>query len=362
MDVAAEFPGLAQSTYLDSCAHGLLPARSRRAIERHLDRWEGAPDWAAWTETIEAARKAFARFIGAHDDEVAVQANATSGIAAVMNAMPVGSRIATLDIDFPTTGFVAQRQAARGVSHDHLRLGLVPRVEPWGRATKTATLACVPAVASFSGYRLNLAAFAEKAHAQGTRLMVDAFQACGTFPIDVERDRVDFLVSGVYKWLLAPAGLAFLYARRDTHAMVPTTSGWYGADPASPFEPLGPLARDARRFQYGGPSVIACAALLESLALIEEVGVANIERTNRVLVERVLDHCATRKYEVLTPAAHADRASIVTFRVPDLQRALAACAREKVIVNSRLDGIRVSPHFYNTAADVDRLFSVLDAA
>jgi len=61
---------------------------------------------------------------------------------------------------------------------------------------------------------------------------------------------------------------------------------------------------------------------------------------------------------VLTPRdAHA---SIVTFRVPRLDRALEALAREKVIVNPRLGGIRVSPHFYNSEQDIDRLFAVLD--
>jgi len=359
-DWSSEFPGLQTSTYLNSCAHGLLPRRARRAIEAHLDRWEGAPDWGEWTASVDAARKAFARLIGAREDEIAVQANATSGIAAVMNTVPRG-RIVTLDVDFPTSGFVAQRQEARGVRHEHLRDG-VPRADTWATKAKGAALACIPAVASFSGARLDVAGFASRAKEMDVPLLVDGFQAVGTYPIDVRRLDVDFLVTGVYKWLMAPAGLAFLYVRRDHHARLPTTSGWYAAADAYAFDPLGELAPDARRYQYGGPSVVACAALVESLAILEEQGLAAVEAHNRALIDRIIEHCHTRKLEMLTPEAPEERASIVTFRVPDLARALAACERGRVAVNTRLGGLRVSPHFYNTAADVDRLFAVLDAA
>jgi selenocysteine lyase/cysteine desulfurase len=367
MDWSREFPGLTQTTYLNSCAHGLLPRRTRAALERHLDLWTGHPDWDAWNAAIEDARAGFARLIGAHDDEVAVQANATSGLAAVMNALPAtGARreVLTCDLDFPTAPFLARRQMARGMAHRHLKTAGGPlRVDEWRRALGPQTaLACVPGVASFTGYRFDVAAFARAAHEAGAPLLVDHFQGAGTFPLDVHRADVDFLVTGVYKWLLGPVGLAFLYVKREHHGLLPTTSGWYGARAPYAFNPMDDLAPDARRFQYGGASVMGCVAASESLRLLGEVGLGNVERHNRALVERVMEGARERKWEVLTPEAPEERASIVTFRVPDLEGALAACAREKVVVNARLGGIRVSPHFYNRAEDVDRLFAVLDAA
>lgn len=364
MDWSAEFPGLVHGTYLNSCAHGLLPRRTRAAMERHLDRWTAAPDWEQWGTEAEGARAAFATFIGARTEDVATQANASSGISAVMNALPVPGprrRIVTLGIDFPTAPFVAERMASRGFTHTHVE-GSV-RVEEWARhLADDVALACIPAVASFSGYRLDVPAFARAAHAKGVPVLVDAFQACGTYPIDVRAWDVDFLVTGVYKWLMAPAGLAYLYVKPEQQRLVPTTGGWYAnADPAR-FDPLAGLAPDARRFQYGGPSIIACAALRESLALLQDAGLANVERRNRELVERVMSHARERKWEILTPEEPRERASIVTIRVPDLARALAACKRNGVAINTRLGGIRVSPHFYNRDADVDRLFATLDAA
>jgi selenocysteine lyase/cysteine desulfurase len=224
---------------------------------------------------------------------------------------------------------------------------------------KGAALSVIPAVASFSGYKLDIAEFAREAHAHDVPVLVDAFQATGTYPIDVKRADVDFLVTGVYKWLLAPAGLAFLYVRPDHHALAPTTGGWYAAADQGAFDPLDEPAPDARRFQYGGPSIVACVAATGAIELLLEVGLANIERHNARLIERIATHARERKWEIVTPES---RASIITFRVPDQAKALAACARENVVINPRLGGLRVSPHFYNTEADVDRLFDVLDRA
>lgn len=365
MDWASEFPGVTASTYLNSCSHGLLPRRTRAAVDAHLARWESDPDWDAWNVAIEDARRAFARLIGARDDEVAVQANASSAIASVMNALPAGGArraLVTCDLDFPTAPFLAERQRERGFEHRHLRVAPRPlRVEAWAREMREdVALGCAPAVASFTGARLDAKGLVDAAHAHGVPVLLDAFQAVGTYPIDVRRLDVDFLVSGVYKWLLAPAGLAFLYVRRDHHALRPTTSGWYGAATPYKFDPFEDLAPDARRFQYGGASVMGCAAAAASLRLLDELGIARIEGLDRALVDRVLGHAAQRKYEVLTPEDAHERASIVTFRVPHLERALEACRRERVVLNSRLGGLRVSPHFYNSAADVDRLFEVLD--
>ena len=365
MDWSQEFSGLAHATYLNSCSYGLLPMRTRRAVEGHLQRWTEFPDWDQWTADLERARRAFARLIHADPDEIAIHANASGATASVLTAFPAsGARreVLTLDLDFPTSPALAERQRERGLTHAHLRTpGLVLRADEWRRhLTPQTGLACVPAVASFNGYKLDLAAFSRAAREAGVPLLVDAFQALGTYDVDVKKLDVDFLVSGTYKWLLGPVGIAFLYAKREHHGRVPLTASWQAAENPYAFDPLGPLAPDARRYQGGGASVMGAVAASASLDLLHEVGLGTIERRNAQLVARVQREAEARKYEVLTPPQ--DRASIITFRVPDLQKALAACAREKVVVNPRLGGIRVSPHFYNSEADVQRLFEVLDAA
>jgi selenocysteine lyase/cysteine desulfurase len=305
---------------------------------------------------VERARHAFAKLIGAKDDEVAVQSNASTAISAVVSTLRLGVRdaIATTALDFPTAPYIAQRQRERGFRHVYgARL---PEVGA------TTALACLPVVVSFQGERLDVAGFTRSAHNQGALVLADAFQALGTQPIDVRKLDVDFLVSGVYKWLMGASGLAFLYVKREHHGRVPMSGGWLaGADPYS-FDPLQEPAPDARRYQYGGPSAIACAGLPASISLLDDIGLGAIEKHNAALVGEIVRRADECKWEVPTPRDPGRRGSIVTIRPPDVERALAACAREKVAVSPRMGGIRVSPHFYNDITDVDLLFEVLDRA
>jgi len=66
------------------------------------------------------------------------------------------------------------------------------------------------------------------AHERGALVLVDAYQAIGTMPIDVHALGVDLLVAGALKYLLASAGLGFLYCRRDlVEQLRPTATGWF---------------------------------------------------------------------------------------------------------------------------------------
>src|SRR5439155_21598196 len=146
MDVRSEFPGLAHSTYLNSCSHGLLPARTRSALDAHLDRWATLPDWGAWMEEVDEARAAFARLVHARGPEdVAVVSSASEGISMVLSALrPQGERrqIVTTALDFPAAPTLARRAAERGFDHGHL-LGAPAR----GDITSRTALVSTPVVA-----------------------------------------------------------------------------------------------------------------------------------------------------------------------------------------------------------------------
>jgi len=370
MDTAARyrslFPSLERQTYLNSCAHGAQSVRARAAANAFLDSWEAGADWAAWTALVDEARREFARFIGADVEEVALTANASSAISSIASALgfPHDRRtVLTTDLDFPTAPYIWREQEPRGARIEHLKAeGGVLRPDTLARHVTPGTrVVSIPHVASFNGFRLDVKAMADAAHAQGALVMVDGFQAAGTMPIDVHALDVDFYVTGVYKWLLGTAGVAFLYVRKDLHAALrPTVGGWLAQEVPYNFDPFAPPAPDARRYQYGGTSIIGARIAMEGLRLLTEVGLRNVEAHNRGLCNHLLDACDARGFEVLSSRESGDRSSIVTFRVPRLQETLAALQSAGVVVNSRLNGIRVSPHFYNTPAEVERLFEVID--
>ena len=80
-----------------------------------------------------------------------------------------------------------------------------------------------------NGHKTDVAALTELAHERGAYSFLDDYQRTGSGPIDVHALGVDFMVTGCLKYLLAAAGVAFLYVRRDLiERFEPTITGWFG--------------------------------------------------------------------------------------------------------------------------------------
>ncbi len=371
---AAEFPIFENAIYLNTCAQSPLSRTVRGKVDQFLDQWELNPDWPLWWEQIGAARKRFARFIGAHDDEVALSYSASTALSSAATALkvrPGRNEAVTIDLDFPANPVVWGAQESRGMKHR-----FVKHYADTGRATFTpddlgalmtasTAVAALPHASSFTGARLDLKGLADRAHEAGAIMAVDGFQACGTEPLDIHRTGVDVYATGTYKWLLGTSGLAFLYVRRDVQEDLmgePLVTGWFALEDPGSFDPTSPRATDARRFEIGGPGLPQLAATTAGMDLLDAYGLDRVRATNLKVTGAILDACSARGWEVVTPSEADARSAIMTFRPPAGAAVLEALARERIIAGPRLGGVRVSAHYYNSVADVTRLFEVADAA
>src|SRR5262249_14750484 len=141
------------------------------------------------------------------------------------------SRIVILELEFPTVGQIAHAQELRGAEIVHVgseRDGSIP-LERFADAIDDRTaLVCCTAISYRTGYRLDVPAVARLARERGAFCLADSYQAAGAVPLDVGALGVDFLTAGTVKYLLASAGLAFMYVRRDLHEQLfPTQTGWF---------------------------------------------------------------------------------------------------------------------------------------
>src|SRR5438874_1520539 len=105
-------------------------------------------------------------------------------------------------------------------------------------------------VSFINGFRSEVAAVTKIAHQKGALVFLDGYQDCGTRPLDVKALDVDFFVTGTLKYLLGPAGLAFLYVRRELiETLTPTMTSWMAQREVFGFKTkcLDP-SPDARRF------------------------------------------------------------------------------------------------------------------
>ena len=219
--------------YVNSCSQGALSDSVRAAYEDYLTDWDekGAP-WAYWVERAEAARASFAGLVGAAVDEVAVTTSLSAGVSALASALDYGERprVVVSDFEFPTVGQIWHAQELRGAEVVHVPQsdGEIP-VEHFDELIDERTkLVAVTAVCYRNGARLPVEEIVELAHARGALVLLDAYQAIGSYPIDVRELGVDFLGAGALKYLLASAGLGFLWCREGlVESLLPTQTGWF---------------------------------------------------------------------------------------------------------------------------------------
>ena len=272
------FPIFERLVYVNSCSQGALSDAVRAAYDDYLTGWDDRG--AHWVERAEAARTAFARLVGAGPDEVAVTTSLSAGVSALASAFSFDERprVVVTDFEFPTIGQIWHAQERRGAEVVHVPAdGVEIPLERFDAAIDERTaLVGITAVCYRNGARLPVEEIVELAHARGALVLLDAYQAIGTYPIDVRELGVDFLGAGVLKYLLASAGLGFLWCRPGLiEGLSPTQTGWF-AD-RNIFEmdvhDYSP-SPTARRFESGTPPVPAIYAGVAGIELIEELGIA----------------------------------------------------------------------------------------
>ena len=360
------FPIFERLVYVNSCSQGALSDAVRAAYDDYLTGWDdrGAP-WDYWVERAEAARTAFARLVGAGPDEVAVTTSLSAGVSALASAFSFEERprVVVTDFEFPTIGQIWHAQERRGAEVVHVPAeGVEIPLERFDAAIDERTaLVAITAVCYRNGARLPVEEIVELAHARGALVLLDAYQAIGTYPIDVRELGVDFLGAGVLKYLLASAGLGFLWCRPGLiEGLSPTQTGWF-AD-RNIFEmdvhDYSP-SPTARRFESGTPPVPAIYAGVAGIELIEELGIAETRAHVNGLNERLIAGVDELGGVVVTPRSRERRGALVCVRSTDSPALVAALAADGIVTSERDGNLRISPHAYNVESDVDAVLAGL---
>ena len=247
-------------------------------------------------------------------------------------------------------------------------------------------LVAITAVCYRNGARLPVEEVVELAHARGALVLLDAYQAIGTYPIDVGELGVDFLGAGVLKYLLASAGLGFLWCRPGlVESLLPTQTGWFADQNIFEMDihDYSP-SPTARRFESGTPPIPAIYAGIAGIELIQEIGIAET-REHVTGAERAADrrrrrarrhrrHArATRSGAARSSASarptrpHSSprsrqtgssppsgTATCASRRTPttsteDIDALLAALARHRDLLAAALDEVALEPHVHAPA-------------
>ena len=360
------FPVFDRLVYVNSCSQGALSDAVRAAYDDYLDGWDerGAP-WDYWVERGEAARATFARLVNGGPDEVAVTTSLSAGVSALASAVDFRERpqVVISDFEFPTIGQIWHAQELRGAEVVHVPAdGAEIPVERFEEAIDERTaVVSITAVCYRNGARLDVEEIARIAHERGALVVLDAYQAIGTYPLDVRALGVDVLAAGVLKYLLGSAGLGFMWCRRGlAESLLPTQTGWFADEDIFRMD-----IRDyspsptARRFQQGTPPIPSIYGGIAGMELMEEIGIGETRRHVNGLNERLIAGVDELGGVVVTPREAERRGALVCIRSTDAPALVGVLAGDGIVTSERDGNLRISAHAYNAEADIDAVLAAL---
>jgi selenocysteine lyase/cysteine desulfurase len=213
--------------------------------------------------------------------------------------------------------------------------------------------------------RADLGTIGDACRERGIFVVVDGIQGVGTTPVDVHSLGIDVLACGAQKWLLAPWGSGFVYVRRElVQQLEPQDVGWMSSTGTDDFSRMLEYAvryRDnARRFEVITLPYQDFGGLNASLSLFYDVG---LERVFALVEERATQIVEwarrTPGMTLVTPPERERRAGTISVVPPDPVDASRRLEAAAIAHSLREGAIRLSPHFYTTAEELDRALHTL---
>jgi cysteine desulfurase / selenocysteine lyase len=360
-----QFPVTQNLIYLNHAAVSPLPRRSATAMQGLAEEalQFGSLHYDRWLDAYEGLRVAAARLIGANRGEIALTKNTSEGISTVAMGLDwrPGDRIVAFREEFPSNYYPWLRLEAKRCSVDWLSAD--DPLEKIEMACSGARLLAISFVQYLSGFRANLNAIGEICKRRKCFFFVDAIQGLGAFPLDVETAHIDALAADGHKWLLGPEGCGILYVRKSRQdSIFPEEFGWTNVAGYNDYASRDmALRQDAGRYECGTLNTIGCYGLRASIELLLEAGVERIAAAVQSLTDRLAAGAASKGYQILGDRTPENGAGIVAIQKPgfDSRKLVYDLKQKGIIAAPRQGWIRLSPHFYISPEDIDRVIEAL---
>ena len=365
-----QFPVTETYIYMNHAGVAPLSRRVREAMAGFIEdaTVNGAVNAEDWAETAEVCRAAAAQLINADPTEIAFMKNTTQGILIAANGIDwqEGDNVVTTAVEFPANVYPWWRLKERyGV-----QTRMVPErdgrisIEDIAAAIDGRTRALTISHVEFaSGFRNDIQALGELCREHNIWFIVDAIQSLGAIEVDVKSCNVDILAADGHKWLLAPEGAAIFYcADEKREQLINTNIGWASVVNPRDFLDYDLTQKpDATRFEEGSYNSVGLYGLNAAIDLLLDIGIPTIETHILELTAGLIAGLEAKGYRVITPKKDLERAGIVIFESAQHTPAKVyeMLHAENIITAERGSGVRVSPHFYNTTSEVERLLEVL---
>jgi cysteine desulfurase / selenocysteine lyase len=365
-----EFPVTRECVYLNHAGIGPLSQRAATRMRMMAETVSRSGDrlWSDRMEEADRVRGLAARLLGACEShEVAFVENTSSALSLVAEGFDwqPGDNVVGAALEFPTNVYPWMGLASRGVEYRQVeeRDGRIDPDEILARLDARTRMLALSWVQYASGFRSDLARLGRACRERGVLFVVDVIQGLGALPLDVEADFVDIAAASAHKWLLGPEGIALLYVSdRVVERLRPARSGW-----RSMRDPFQWTAYDltwnegARRFESGTLNAYGIVALGGSLEVLLKVGAEEIEPRVLALADLAARGLKDLGFSVVSSRRRGETSGIVTAVPPGrpAQDLIKPLDQRGIVVAARAGRLRIAPHFYNTADEIERCLGEL---
>lgn len=322
-----------------------------------------------WFEPAEELKALFATIINSDKQNIALVPSVSYGISIAKNniTLTADQEIVVLDQQYPSNIYawmeLSKETGARIVTVNK------KESENWTEAilksiTINTGLVAIPNCHWTNGGLIDLKTISKRTKETGARLVIDASQSAGVYPLDIQSIKPDFLVTAGYKWLLGPYGLAYFYADdKYFENGNPIEYTWINRAGSENFTRLVDYTETykagAGRFDAGGYSAFINIPMAKAaLTQILKWGVGNIQETIADLTDRVSRSAKERGHKIAdeTRVGHILGIKLEESKISEIANVLTD---NKIYVSFRGNSMRIAPYLYNDNNDIDKLFKFL---
>ena len=371
LSLRSEFPILEQSTYLINNSLGAMPRRVHDELEMFATQWEtrGVRAWhEGWWEMGVTTGDLLAPLLGVGPGTVAMHQNVVVAAGIFLSCIDYPAernRIVYTELNFPNVMYLLEGERKKGAE-----IVVVPSDDGIGVPTERLLAAIdertrlVPISHTLfrSAFVQDAEAIARRCREVGATLLLDVYQSTGVMPLHLEKWGVHAAVGGSVKWLCGGPGAGYLWVNPEiADTLEPTLTGWQADEEPFAFRP-GPIryAKGAWRFLTGTPNIPAMFSCRAGYQIVAGVGAERIRERSLHLTSYLLELAQEAGFEVNTPLDPKHRGGTVSVWHEDAERLCKELIHREIVCDFRpRAGIRLSPHFYNTEAELEHAIKTL---
>lgn len=370
LEYRSRFPALEHCVHLISHSLGCVPAQAKDDLGEFFELWQtkSVHAWSDWLPEVDRAAARIGKLISAPASAVTINQNVStvmSVLASCFEYTPERNKIVYEALMFPSVSYVWQEEQRRGAqcvlvaAKDDAMMD----ADAMCAAIDEHTLLVVMQHVVYATAQIqDVKKIVQRANAVGAHVILDCYQSVGAVPLDVVDLGVSFATGGSVKYVCGGPGAAWLYVRPDLiEKFSPRVTGWFGNEAPFAFTmPAQSYAEGIWRYMGGTPSVAALYQSRAGHSIVGEIGVRRVREKSLVMTQLCIDWIDELGLTLHSPRAAELRGGSVVFDFVGAADVCRELNRRKFYCDHRPGaGIRIGPHFYTKAEEIELFFAEL---